>query len=201
MSANPITWGVATLTLDGQAESGDLHVVALFPGGVLVAAIDGLGHGHDAAIAAKIAAATLRDHAQESVISLVRRCHEQLQATRGAAISLASFSSLDSTMTWLAVGNVESFLLRAGAVRHEKAAVLMRGGVIGYALPPLRAEVIAISPGDTLILTTDGIRSGFADEFAPEASPQHLADHVLAHFSKGTDDALVLVVRYVGGMQ
>lgn len=206
VSANPIEWGVATLALPGQAETGDLHVVAPFPNGVLVAVIDGLGHGGDAAAAARIAAATLVDHAQESVISLVRRCHERLRTTRGAAMSLASFNALDpstssgqATMTWLAVGNVEGFLVRAGADGHEKAAVLLRGGVVGYSLPPLRSEVIAVTPGNTLVLATDGIRGGFADMLSRGGSPQRLADHILTHFSRGTDDALVLVARYVGG--
>lgn len=198
MSASLIEWGVATLSLPGQAESGDLHVVVPFPNGVLVAVIDGLGHGGDAAAAARVAAATLLDYAHESVISLVRRCDQRMKTTRGAVMSLASFNSVDNTMTWLAVGNVEGFLRRSGTSRREKEAVLQRGGVVGYSLPPLRADVIAVNPGDTLVLATDGIRSGFADELSLEASPQTLADHLLTRFARETDDALVLVARYKG---
>jgi serine phosphatase RsbU (regulator of sigma subunit) len=200
MSADLLAWGVAGLALPGQAESGDLHVVAPFANGALVAVIDGLGHGGEAAAAARIAAATLLEHAHESVISLVRRCDQQLKATRGAVMSLASFNALDHTMTWLAVGNVEGFLVRGGAGPRAKEAVLQRGGVVGYSLPPLRADRVAVSPGDAVVLATDGIRSGFADGLSLEAPPQHLADRLLSHFYRGTDDALVLVARYEGIM-
>jgi hypothetical protein len=76
--------------------------------------------------------------------------------------------------------------------------VLLHGGVVGLQLPPLRAFVIPVSLGDTLILATDGIRSGFAEGLPPEEPPQQLADRILARDAKGTDDALVLVVRYLG---
>lgn len=198
MSVDLIEWGVATLALSGQVESGDLHAVIPFESGVLVAVIDGLGHGGDAAVAARLAAATLRGYAHESVISLVRRCDQELRRTRGAAMSLASFNGLDHTMTWLAVGNVDGVLMRMGAGRHEKETILQRGGVVGCALPPVRADVIAINPGDTLILATDGIRSGFADTVLLNDSPQHIADNILTRWGRETDDALALVARWKG---
>ena len=57
----------------------------------------------------------------------------------------------------------------------------------------------SIMRGDTLILATDGIRSDFLGALLPQGDPpQALADHILARWSKQTDDALVLVVRYLG---
>ena len=47
-----IEWGVASRALPGETRSGDLHVVESFAGGALVAAVDGLGHGEEAADAA-----------------------------------------------------------------------------------------------------------------------------------------------------
>src|SRR5207245_2855891 len=118
-----IEWGVATLALPGQAQSGDLHLVKPLGTGVLVAAVDGLGRG-------------------------------------------------------------------AGAAR---------GGIGGSELPRPHPVVLPIAAGDTLIFTTDGIREGFAEALSSEATPQQLADHILARHGKGTDDALVLVARYLGG--
>jgi len=45
--------------------------------GVLIAVIDGIGHGEGAAEVARTAAALLRNSADEPVISLVERCHEK----------------------------------------------------------------------------------------------------------------------------
>lgn len=199
LRASAIEWGVAALALPGQAESGDWHVVKCFPKGVLVAAIDGIGHGDEAAAAAKIATAVLEAHADEPVIALVRRCHESLRATRAVVMSLASFNTAHGLMTWLGVGNVHGVLLRSGATMSPgEESLLLRGGVVGGQLPPLQAAVLPVTPGDTLILATDGIHSNFAPGIAQSQPPQKAAQSILARHGKGNDDALVLVVRYVG---
>ena len=129
VSASFVDWGVAERSLSGEVESGDRCLVKPFPGGVLVAAVDGLGHGPEAAAAAARAIGTLERHAQDSVVSLVRRCHESLQGTRGAVMSLASLSAAEGTMTWLGVGNVEGVLIRSDArMLPPRESLLLRGG-------------------------------------------------------------------------
>jgi phosphoserine phosphatase RsbX len=198
-----IEWGAAAAPLPGQVVSGDRFVVAPFAEGVLVAIADGLGHGDDAAAAADIAVNILRAHAVETVIALVQRCHDALTRTRGVVLTLASFNARDDSMTWLGVGNAEGVLLRgqngSGATDSLRETVLLRGGVVGYQLPPLRASVLPIARGDTLILASDGIRGGFADALTLTDSPQQIADRILGQYNKQTDDAVVLVVRYLGG--
>src|SRR5262245_34806908 len=93
----PVDCAVAGLALTGQDVSGDLHLVQPFDHGVLVAAVDGLGHGPAAASAARAAVATLAAHAHESVVLLLKRCHEELRETRGAVLTLASFNIADET--------------------------------------------------------------------------------------------------------
>jgi negative regulator of sigma-B (phosphoserine phosphatase) len=56
--------------------------------------------------------------------------------------------------------------------------------------------VLAVSPGDLLVLATDGIRPDFTTRVTAGDDPQALADRILAECSTGTDDALVVVVRY-----
>lgn len=196
-----IEWGAAASALPGQAVSGDRFVVAPFPHGVLAAVVDGLGHGDAASLAAEFAVATLSQYASEPVISLVQHCHEALLRTRGVVMSLASFNGQDNSMTWMGVGNVEGVLFRADAKAnppHE--TILLRGGTVGYMLPPLHASVLPVARGDTLIFVTDGIRSSFAEGLAWVNAPQQIADRILSQHGKQTDDALVLVVRYLGGV-
>jgi len=197
-----IDWGVASRALPGEAQSGDLHLVKQVGTGALVAVVDGLGHGAEAATAARAAVAALERHATESPVPLVERCHRALQGTRGVVMSVAVFSRSDRSMTWLGVGNVEGLLLYGdGAARSgsPRAGLVTRGGIVGSELPRLHPVVLPVASGDTLIFATDGIREGFADGLSPEASPQQLADQILARHGKGTDDALVLVARYLGG--
>jgi serine phosphatase RsbU (regulator of sigma subunit) len=197
-----IEWGVATLALPGESQSGDLHLVKPVGAGVLVAVVDGLGHGAEAATAAQAAVAALERHATESPTSLIERCHRALKGTRGVVMSVALFARPERSMTWVGVGNVEGLLLHgdgpagSGAPRES---LVTRGGIVGSELPRLHPVVLPIARGDTLLFATDGIREGFAEGLPPEATPQQLADQILARHGKGTDDALVLVARYLGG--
>jgi phosphoserine phosphatase RsbX len=217
--------GHAGAALDGL-HSGDLHLVAPFPGGVLLALIDGLGHGREAGDAARCAADILAAHAEEPVIALVQRCHEALRKTRGAVMSVAALcvaggptpasprhagpadiaggtrapSPAGAHVTWLGVGNVEGVLLRGDrSVVPSSEGIQLRGGVVGYQLPPLRPTTVPVSRGDTLILASDGVQSSFTVGLALERSPQELADAIVRRHARGNDDTLVLVARYLGG--
>ena len=200
MITGSIEWGVAELPLAGQAENGDGYVVQPFADGILVAAVDGLGHGREAAAAASIAAATLKEFPFEPLTAIFHRCHERLRHTRGVVMSLASFHAGERTMEWLGVGSVEGVLQR-GSPRGGPGSetLLVRSGVVGSHLPPLRASVFSVNPGDTLIVATDGIGRGFAVEPLRAIRPRRAADLILARYARGTDDALVLVARYLGG--
>jgi phosphoserine phosphatase RsbX len=194
-----VDWGVATLALEGEDESGDLHVVAPFDGGALVAVIDGLGHGPEAAVAARSAAGALERDSTQPVTELLERCHQELRGTRGAVITLASFNARAGTMTWAGVGNIDATLLRAEPGNgRPRESVMLVGGVPGHQLPSLRPNELPVWPGDTLVLATDGVRGGYLDLIAINGPPQQLADHLLSEYGKGTDDALVLVARYLG---
>jgi phosphoserine phosphatase RsbX len=193
-----LDWGVAVRARAGESECGDGHVVRVLPAGVLLAAIDGLGHGREAAAAAGHAARILEEHADEELAALVGRCHRALAGGRGAVLTLARLDT-SGAMSWLGVGNVEGVLVRAGEGRFRREAqLLLRGGVVGLQLPPLRPASLRVRRGDVLALATDGVRPGFAKLLSAPRSPQELADEVLGAHGKSSDDALVLVAR-VGG--
>ena len=195
----PIEWGAATTTLRGQAASGDHSVVAQYASGVLVAAIDGLGHGDEAASAAYLTAEILEKDPHESVITLIRRCHERLRMTRGVVMSLASFHAADETMTWLGVGNVEGRLVRADPEATPSCEfLLLRGGTVGRQIPMLQATLLPVQPGDTLVLVTDGVVLPSMEDLDSDGRPQAIAERILSKYSKQNDDALVLVARWVG---
>ena len=203
-SENPthevVRWGAAGSPLPPEPESGDGYVVRPSATGVLIAAVDGTGHGPEAAAAAKVAVGTLKAAAAESPIALVLECHEELRQTRGAVMTLAFVHLRDQTLTWLGVGNVEAALLRmAGAEGTTSERVLLRAGVVGYRLPDLRAEVIPLQPFDTLVMATDGIDPDFDQDLVLRRQPQQIADQILADHWKRTDDGLVVVARYLGG--
>jgi hypothetical protein len=193
-----IEWGVAARTMPGETRSGDLHVVALFPRGVLIAVVDGLGHGDEAADAAASAADVLTHYASEPLLPLMHRCHEALRPTRGVAMSVASFVRDGSSLSWIGVGNVEATLFKDAPSGRERESMLLRGGVVGYRLPQLRTSTVALREGDTLVFATDGVERGAFDHLPSAGAPASIAEDLMARFGLGTDDALVLVARYLG---
>lgn len=193
-----IDWAVAARPITGQHVSGDRHLVEPFEGGVLVAVIDALGHGEDAAKTAALAADALRGHAHESLAVLIRSCHQRLRAVRGAVMSLAAFDERRAMLHWAGIGNVEAALVRADAgARPRREALVLRNGVVGFQIPDIREATLPVSRDDVLIIATDGVATAFLDAFH-RGSPQQLANDILARYGKSTDDALVLVARYVG---
>jgi phosphoserine phosphatase RsbX len=194
-----IEGGVCSRALPGESESGDLHLVAPFPGGVLVAVADGLGHGSEAAAAARIAVTSLRECPGLAAPELMRRCHAALHKSRGAVLGLASIDAGRNQLSWIGIGNVEATLLHAGpAAPALRETLPNRGGVVGHQMPSLRVTTHRIGPGDFLILATDGIESTFRMGEPVDWQPQDLARYIVGRHAKVTDDALALVVRYVG---
>lgn len=195
----PVEWGVATRCRPGEATNGDLGVVTLLPDGALVAAIDGLGHGSEAARAAQTAAAVLREGPSRDLVRLFNRCHAALRSTRGAAISLAFLSVWERNLTWLGVGNVEGRLIGTEpSARWPKGSLPLASGVPGHELPPVRTATLSVRPGDLLLMATDGIGAAFADSLNVSGSARAITERILAEHWKTTDDALVVAVRYLG---
>jgi serine phosphatase RsbU (regulator of sigma subunit) len=202
LSADPpfLEWNLATRTMPGETESGDLAVVTSFSNGAVAAAIDGLGHGAEAARVARQAVEILRGAGAEPVDQLVGLCHEGLKRTRGVVMAIAAFDSAEDTVTWLGVGNVEGRLISwsdEGEVRRH--SMVPHPGIVGYRLPALRPVTLPVRRGDVLILATDGVRGGFADPDDPSRLPKDIAEDILEEQGKDTDDALVVVARYLGG--
>jgi hypothetical protein len=194
-----VEFGVANFALPGEGTSGDCHVLRCRPGGLRVAAIDGIGHGEEAAGAAKTAASILSNGADEPIISLVEECHRALRSTRGVVLSVASIDLTHGMMTWLGVGNVVGALARVvprGSNFPEM--LLLRGGVVGSQLPALQAAVLPVSEGDMLFFSTDGVKGHFVETVSARENPQRAADRILQKFHTANDDALVLAVRLTG---
>ncbi len=199
-SSQPIEWGAAMLAQGGQADCGDQYWIEPLSTGLFLAVIDGLGHGPKASAAAQAAVAALRPYPHDDLISLMQSCHQALVGTRGAVITLAALDVPGGMLRWMSVGNVAGMLVRAGHNSQTPARehLLQRGGVVGYRLPPLRLFTEQLLPGDTLILTTDGIRSTFMEDLPLHLPPQPMAATILDRYNRKTDDATVVVARYKG---
>ncbi len=195
-------WSVAIQIREGEEVCGDHYLICRASSRVLVAVVDGIGHGPEAARASHTAVSTLEANAEKPLVSLFEACHKALRSTRGVVMSLAIFDESDNSMAWLGVGNVEGRLLRADKSSKQPEEQLFKyGGVVGHDLPAaLVFGILPVAKDDVLILATDGIHHDFTKDLYIGRSTYHIANEILAGHGKGTDDALVMVARYQGGV-
>ena len=187
----------ATLPLPGEKESGDLCLIKRVGVGTLVAVVDGLGHGEEAANAAHAAVGALERYAREPLSDLVRHCHEALLGLRGVVLGLAYLDPQAATLTWLGVGNIVGILLRADSgSRPARITLVPSAGFIGGDPPHPTTRSVPLALGDTVLLFSDGLKEGFAESVVVTSTPQEIADSAISRHTKGNDDALVLVARY-----
>jgi hypothetical protein len=197
-----LDWGFALKAQPGQKECGDTWIVEPVAEGFLVAVIDGLGHGTAAAVASQRAVESIRSSASLPLETIFSRCHQALLGSRGAAISAARIDSSGESLTWCGVGNVEGLVLNPAGLSPpgpQSEALIARGGVVGYDLPQSHPITLPFKAGAFLVFATDGVRPGFAAEVRAGRGAQQAADHILAGYRRGTDDALVMVVQLLRG--
>ncbi len=194
-----LDWGVAARSLPDEHRSGDGHLVQPLERGALVGVVDALGHGDEAADVSHAAVTTLREFAHEPVGALLQRVHRELRGTRGAVVSLASFDWIQNEVTWAGVGNVAGVVhLAEPSTPREQVPLVNRAGIVGVELPAVRPWVVPMTPGDTIVVATDGVDAGFTDAGEVDGPPTAVAQAILDHYARRSDDALVLVARYPG---
>lgn len=197
-SARFVEWGVAGCPFPGEEASGDRCTVVPRQDGMLLAVIDALGHGVAAESTARRVAAVLEQHAEDPLPLLLERCHRALMGDRGAVMGAAVIEGARRRMTWAGVGNVTG-LLFPSRMAGTRERLIAPPGIVGGQLPRLKTAVVPLAAGDMVILATDGLREGFAEGVLPsQEDPRRMAERLIADHATRADDALVLIVRYLG---
>jgi phosphoserine phosphatase RsbX len=197
----PIDWATARRPRPGEQECGDYPIaIGIADTAALFGVVDGLGHGAAAAQAAETAAETVQRDPTQPLEVLIKRCHQQLTDTRGAAMTLARIDYHANAMTWIGIGNVTGYVVAKSPKGFEvRSAARLAGGIVGYRLPEtLLAERVSVVPGDLLVIASDGIAEDLLDNIDFATSSTEIAETILAKNSRDTDDALVLAARHRG---
>lgn len=177
-----------------EVENGDAWQVDWHANTCRIAVVDGLGHGSQAAAAARAACQALARGPALTPLEGLRVCHAALANTRGAAISIASIELDTSRLVYAGVGNVDAHLWQA---ERQERLVGYRG-IVGRTLPTLRDFSIRLQPDWVLLIHTDGVSGRFrVDTLFAEllTDPQELARHILKEWGRSSDDATVVVIR------
>ena len=174
--------------------NGDAYFVARHGDSSLYAVIDGLGHGHGANVAARVALDSLGEWRGEPLGDVFAAAHEALRATRGAVMAACVVDRENETFDYAGVGNADVRVYGSA----ERVHPVPNNGTLGLRLSSLRLWRRRWSEGATLVMTTDGISATWDLDSYPGLlgrNPQLLAGVLLRDFGRDSDDATVLVAR------
>ncbi|MBP2314278.1 ATP-binding protein [Azospirillum soli] len=191
----PFAWGAVMLAMSGGEHCGDGWLVR--PDGFVVA-LDGLGHGEAASIAARraeaVAGAAAHGDDPQTVLAAM---HEALKGTRGAVAAVLRLT--EGRIDHSSVGNIAMTIIRrSGAMATTTSALSGRWGVVGYngAPPPTASE--SWGPGDHLVLHSDGcarLAELFLERRLRHVDPALAAAVLLRDGGARVDDQTVIVLR------
>jgi anti-sigma regulatory factor (Ser/Thr protein kinase) len=188
--------GVVCLPKPGEEVSGDGWSIVDSNCGELLCVVDGLGHGPDAAAAAKTALAAVRKtwpHATD-VAKVMENVHLALRPTRGAAVAVALLHAGEPLCSFCGVGNISAALLAHGRSR----SMVSYNGILGHQARKIQSFTYPLAEDALCIVHSDGLRSRWRLEDYPgleRAHPGLIAAVLYRDYSRRRDDLAVVVAR------
>ena len=153
---------------------------------ILLAIIDGLGHGPEAAKVSQAAVEKLEQLSLTApVLEIMETVHLHIRGTRGAAATVCLIR--DGKISACGVGNVE---LRSS---ETQIPFVFSPGILGVRVQKFRVCETLIRAGTRLVMFSDGISTRLGLEKVRALPPREACATIIEHHRKAEDDATVLV--------
>ena len=156
---------------------------------------DGLGHGVDAARAARAAVDVLYARPHLATEALLAAVHEALRSTRGAAVSVAQILPEQGIVRFSGLGNVSGTVFSPDCPPRRMVST---NGTAGLQARHIREFTYPWTPGSILVMCSDGIGTHWDLSDYPgliHHDPAIVAGVIFREQVRGNDDATVLAAR------
>ena len=193
-----LSTGAVCLPKPGETACGDGWLARGESDRSVLMVVDGLGHGTDAAAAARAATEVVKAHARRGVTELADTVHGALKSTRGAAAALAVVKAGSEKGDFCGVGNVNC-VIRAGG---KSRTLVSHNGILGHKVRKFQEFSFPFPHNALLIMHSDGLTAKWTlDEYPglEAREPALIAGVLVRDYRRTTDDASVLVSRSVNG--
>lgn len=191
--ASPLDAAAVNVAKPGEVVCGDAWAVAQDGCRVLLMVADGLGHGPEAALAARTAARIFHENARLDPAAILQVAHAALRGTRGAAVSIASVDLAGRVVRFAGVGNVCGVIVGGGS-----RSMVSHNGTVGHEARKFQEFSYPFPKGALVVLHSDGLATRWDLDAYPGLSardPVLTAGVLYRDFSRGRDDVTVLVAR------
>ncbi|EXJ13913.1 SpoIIE family protein phosphatase [Imhoffiella purpurea] len=189
-----VSVGQAVRPLPGERLCGDQSGWWTRPERLRMALADGLGHGPEAHAAAVTLIERLAVMRPADLTELFADCDRALIGSRGAALAVVDVLFEENALLHAAVGNVRTLLIGQGQIRRLAGA----RGIVGGGFSGLRPERLPLSPGDWLVMFSDGIPedADIRPSLIASRPSDALAGRLLERWASDRDDAGILLYRH-----
>ncbi len=186
--------GAVCLPQKGEEVAGDGWLLEPSGDYRTVLVVDGLGHGPNAARAARAATDAFAAHPGATPAALMQICHGALAATRGAAGAAARIAAAKKQGTFAGVGNIACRVEWTDARRQ----LVSHSGTLGHVMRRVQEFDFSFPAGALLILHSDGLASHWASTDYPGLASKHaglVAGVLYRDHDRGRDDVTVVVLK------
>lgn len=186
--------GVICLPMAGEDVSGDAWTVVQSAGGLSVLVADGLGHGLEAARASEAAVAAVQAQPTLAPAEMMRQIDDALHSTRGAAVGIGRIDLHTRELHYAGIGNISASIHQGDARRH----LVSHNGIVGSNVRKVQEFRFPWTEETLLVMHSDGVGTRWDLKSYPGLVHRHpsvIAAVLFRDFSRGKDDAAVLVLR------
>jgi len=192
--ADELELGAVCLPKKGEEVPGDGWLLETSGEYRTLLVVDGLGHGPNAALAARKATDVFAANPTATPGALMQLCHSALAATRGAAGAAARVEPAKMQGSFAGVGNISCRVETSG----ERRQVVSHSGTLGHVMRRLQEFEFAFPAGALLILNSDGLTSRWSCDDYPGLMNKHaglIAGVLYRDHDRGSDDVTVVVLK------
>lgn len=148
-------FGALSIPLAGEEVCGDHWAIEEVAGKTLLLVVDGLGHGPQAATAAREAIRVFGEMASLSPSEIILAAHASLRSTRGAALAVVQLDPHRGEAKFAGVGNIAGSILCQGTDRGT--SMVSYNGTVGHTIRKIQEFSYPWLPGSLLIMHSDGL--------------------------------------------
>ena len=186
--------GAVCLPMLGEEVCGDAWATSEHDGRASVLLVDGLGHGPQAAEAAREAVRVFHDLAGADLAEIVHAAHAAMRSTRGAVVAVAEIDPEVQSLAFVGVGNINARVLADGVSQ----SLISHNGTVGHIVRRVQEMTYPWPPGSLLVMHSDGISNHWGlDRYGSLSTHDSglIAGVLFRDFKRERDDSTVVVAR------